>query len=167
VVWSGDAARGGAQDQPVHRQGRRERAHRLAGLRLLAWFERNPNSGCHLRQLPISGMDTKWLDGKRRGVLVDLLQAIRADFSEHDLYRLCGLRRSPHRVRMRVLCPELRTAVKGLIDVEAPLEQLAALRLRPACCGWSKSAAVGRSLSSACAVHVPCELARRPGHARS
>jgi hypothetical protein len=104
---------------------------RLVGL--LAWIECNPNSGCYVRQLPISGMDTKWLDGKRRGVLVDLLQGIRGDFSEHDFYRLCGLRRSPHRVRMRVLCPDLRAAVGGLIDVEAPLEQLAALRLRPAC----------------------------------
>jgi hypothetical protein len=104
---------------------------RLAAL--LAWIERNPSSGCYVRQLPISGMDTKWLDGKRRGLVVDLLQAIRGDATVHDFYQLCGLRRPPQRIRLRVLCPELREAVGGLTDLEVPLDQLGTLQVQPRC----------------------------------
>jgi hypothetical protein len=98
---------------------------------LLAWIERNPNSGCYVRQLPISGMDTKWLDGKRRGLVVDLLRAIRGDTTVHDFHELCGLRRPPQRIRLRVLCPALREAVGGLTDLEVPLDQLSTLRIQP------------------------------------
>jgi hypothetical protein len=98
---------------------------------LLAWIERNPSSGCYVRQLPIGGMDTKWLDGKRRGLVVDLLQAIRGDATVHDFHQLCGLRRPPQRIRMRVLCPALREAVGGLTDLEVPLDQLGTLRVQP------------------------------------
>jgi len=98
---------------------------------LLAWIEQNPSSSCYVRQLPISGMDTKWLDGKRRGLVVDLLQAIRGDATVHDFYQLCGLRRPPQRIRLRVLCPELREAVGGLTDLEVPLDQLGTLRVQP------------------------------------
>src|SRR5665213_570871 len=44
---------------------------------------------------------------------------------------LCGLRAEPARLRMRVLCPRLRTRVRGLCDIEAPIADLAALQLAP------------------------------------
>lgn len=108
---------------------------------LLTWFEANPRSGLYLRQLPVHGIDTKWIDLHRRGVVADLLRRIRgyggtsSDDTVPDLspkfYELCGLRRPPTRIRVLLLCPELRRSAGGLRDIEAPLEQLRELNLAP------------------------------------
>jgi hypothetical protein len=100
---------------------------------LITWIERHPCSGYYPRQLPIAGMDTKWLDANRRSLVVDLLQAVRGDARERDFYRVCGLSRPVQRLRMRVLCPMLREATAGLRDIEAPLDELASLVIRPRC----------------------------------
>lgn len=96
----------------------------------LSWFLANPTSGLYVRQLPIEGIDTKWLE-KRAGVVTELLALLRGDEVRQDFHTACGLRRMPHRLRLRILCPELRQAVGGLADLEAPAEQLAALSIRP------------------------------------
>jgi len=102
-------------------------------LAVLRWLVAHPSSGLYIRQLPIPGIDTKWV-GANRGRLVDLLG--QHDQSERgrdgDLYRLAGLRREPDLMRLRILDPALRVAVGGLGDVAAPVEQIAALPLRPA-----------------------------------
>jgi hypothetical protein len=108
---------------------------------LLTWFEAHPHSGFYLRQLPVHGIDTKWLDLHRRGVVSDLLRRIRGsggtsgDDAMQDLapkfYELCGLRRPPTRMRVLLLCPELRRSAGGLRDIEAPLEQLRELNIAP------------------------------------
>jgi len=99
---------------------------------VLSWLERNPSSGLYLRQLPISGVDTKWIE-QRKGFLARLLAGIRGLPSpDEDFHRLCGLRPPPALVRMRILDPALRAAMRGLGDVSAPLEQVAALDLAPA-----------------------------------
>lgn len=97
---------------------------------LLSWFDANPASGNYLRQLPVEGLDTKWVE-KRRGLVVDLLSAIWGVQGEREFYSLCGLRRPEHRIRVKVLCPELRRSVGGLRDIEAPIEELATLTLAP------------------------------------
>jgi hypothetical protein len=97
---------------------------------LLAWLEANPDSGLYTRQLPVAGLDTKWME-KRRGLVVDLMQSIYDRCSERDFHLLCGLRKPPHRLRFRVLCPVLRASVGGLRDIEAPLEELAGLAINP------------------------------------
>lgn len=99
-------------------------------LTALAWMLDHPASGLYVRQLPLEGVDTKWLE-KRRGLIVDLLGLLRGGEVETDFYAACGLARTPHRVRMRVLCPALRAQVGGLKDIEAPVEELAALQLAP------------------------------------
>lgn len=99
---------------------------------LLAWLELNPESGLYLRQLPVEGLDTKWLE-KRTGLVATLLRALRAATpeGESDFHKLCGLRKPAHRVRVRLLCPTLRTAVGGLCDIEAPVGELAKLPIAP------------------------------------
>lgn len=97
---------------------------------VLAWILAQPASGLYVRQLPLEGVDTKWLQ-KRRGLIVDLLGLLRGGEVETDFYAACGLARMPHRVRMRVLCPALRAQVGGLRDIEAPVEELASLQLVP------------------------------------
>jgi len=97
---------------------------------LLDWLESNPASGLLVRQLPVEGLDTKWLE-KRKGLVADLIRQLRSDIPEGDFYCVCGLRRQPNRVRLRVLCPTLRHSVGGLCDLEAPTEELATLNLVP------------------------------------
>ena len=97
----------------------------------LVWLERHPDSGLYLRQLPIPGLDTKWIE-MRKAVLAEMLCGVtnRTDPSG-DLYTLCGLRRPPVRLRMRVLDPVLRARVGGLGDLTVPIEELEQLDLAP------------------------------------
>lgn len=101
-------------------------------LSLLAWLELNPKSGLYLRQLPVEGLDTKWLE-KRTGLVAALLRALRVAVpaDESDFHDLCGLRKPAHRVRVRLLCPSLRTLAGGLCDIEAPVGELAGLPIAP------------------------------------
>lgn len=107
---------------------------------LLKWFDTNPRSGLYLRQIPVHGIDTKWIDLQRRGVVSDMLRRLRGQVpvpeddtppSELDFYDRCGLLRPPSPLRVLLLSPELRRAVGNLRDFQAPLEQVRSLDLAP------------------------------------
>ncbi|MBU8900727.1 hypothetical protein KRR26_34485 [Corallococcus sp. M34] len=104
---------------------------RLVGL--VSWLVDNPRSALFLRQLPVEGLDTKWIDAGRRALVADLLRTIRGDDVGGDFYEVCGIRRPPHRIRMRVLCRALRSTIGGLRDLEAPVEELAGLPISASC----------------------------------
>jgi hypothetical protein len=96
---------------------------------LVAWLEVNPRSNLFARQLPIAGIDSKWLEG-RMVLIGDLLSALRVDDGgDLDFYRLCGLKQPPQIVRLFLLDQELRSRVGGLRDISARPEELAALDL--------------------------------------
>jgi hypothetical protein len=96
---------------------------------LLAWLESHPKSGLFPRQLPIPGMDTKWME-PRLPMVADLLDGIRGDAATGlSMWERCGLRQAPATIRMRILDPVLRSQVGGLSDIAAPLEDLRALAL--------------------------------------
>ena len=95
---------------------------------MLDWIIANPNSNLYPRQLPIAGLDSKWLEG-RKGLLSDLVATIKGDTSERDFFQLCGLKPLPYPIRMRVLDQEIRNQIGGLGDISAPCDELAALNL--------------------------------------
>jgi len=95
---------------------------------VLAYLFEHPDSGHYIRQLPISGVDSKWISANRARV-IDLLRPLLD--REGDLYQVAGLRREPVLLRMRLLDPKLRAAVGGIGDITAPVEEIAALALRP------------------------------------
>jgi hypothetical protein len=97
-------------------------------LSVLHWIRMHPDSGLYLRQLPIPGVDTKWLAANRTRVC-DLLRQLTGQ--DGDLHRLAGLRREPDLLRLRILDPALRAVVGGLSDLSAPVNDIAALPLRP------------------------------------
>ena len=102
---------------------------RLASM--LAWLEANPGSRLYPRQLPVPGLDSKWLETRKR-LLADLLRAVRGAGSfEQTFYDLCGLRPVPALLRLRILDPDLRRYVGELSDLSAPLSDLARLSIRP------------------------------------
>jgi hypothetical protein len=97
---------------------------------LMQWPVDNRNSRLYLRQLPLVDVDTKWV-WPRRGVVQDLMRQLLDAVENVDFHALCGLLAEPARLRMRVLCPLLRTRIGGLCDIEAPIADLAALQLAP------------------------------------
>jgi hypothetical protein len=96
---------------------------------LLSWLVEHPSSNHAVRQLPIEGIDTKWIEKSRRALVAELLQAISDAPLDGDFYDICGLRRPHHRVRLMVLCRDLREVTGGLRDLETPLPDLQRLRL--------------------------------------
>lgn len=91
-------------------------------LDVVTWLSTNPNSGMYIRQLPVRGVDTKWIGSHRR--LVTTLHT--AHTGATDL----GIATEPDRWRIRILDEALQLA--GLSDITAPLEQLANVELTPA-----------------------------------
>lgn len=98
---------------------------------LLAWFDANPRSGHYLRQIPVPGIDTKWIE-PRKAVVRDFLLAAKGQplaATSKDFHEICGLRKPSARLRLRILCPELRAGLGGLCDIEAPVEEVARMGL--------------------------------------
>jgi hypothetical protein len=109
---------------PVLSDWRDEDFQRLNNL--LVWLTTHPASNLYIRQLPVPGIDTKWLE-KRQSVVISWLSQLIGLTGKSDLYALAGLRRLPQFLRMRVLDPELRKLFFGLGDIQAPVEELAKL----------------------------------------
>ncbi len=94
---------------------------------MLGWIANHPKSDLYPRQLPVSGLDSKWLDG-RKGLLTDLVAAIQEDsLSDLNFYQRCGLKAPPFLVRMRVLDQTLRARIGGVGDITAPVDDLAGI----------------------------------------
>jgi hypothetical protein len=94
---------------------------------MLAWLLAHPASNLFARQLPVAGLDSKWLE-TRTGVIGGWLRQLVAAPDDTGFWPLSGLRREPDRLRLRVLDPSLRTCVGGLGDIHAPWQQLAELQ---------------------------------------
>ena len=90
-------------------------------LDVLTWLRDNPASGRRIRELPIRGIHTKWIE-TREGLVTALH---RAGTGAPGL----GLHEPAPLVRVRALDPGL--ALGGLTDVSAPVDNLAAIPLQP------------------------------------
>lgn len=95
---------------------------------LLGWLQSHPASGLYPRQVPVPGLDSKWIE-RRRGLLGEALRAVLNVEQANDFYALSGLARPPEMLRLRLLDPALRSACGGLGDLQAPIAEIAAFRL--------------------------------------
>ncbi|UGB47516.1 DUF2220 family protein [Frateuria edaphi] len=94
---------------------------------MLTWLLAHPQSGLFLRQLPVVGVDSKWLES-HLGIIGEWLRLLHPSAeAQTDFWVLSGLRRDADRLRLRILDPGLRACVGGLGDIHAPWQQLAAL----------------------------------------
>lgn len=91
------------------------------------WLASHTDSGLYVRQLPIEGLDTKWVE-RHAGALARLL-AVRLGRQPGALSTVAGLAVEPTRRRLRLLDPELRARLGGLSDIQAPIGEIAALEL--------------------------------------
>lgn len=87
----------------------------------LAWLLQNPNPGIYPRQMPIRGVDSKWLE-KNASIVEPLYSAATGSAS-------LGLIRGPQLVRIRFLEPG--GGPGGIRDLAAPVEELNRLEVRP------------------------------------
>jgi hypothetical protein len=90
-------------------------------LHVVVWLVEHPASGKRIRQLPIRGIDTKWVERHR-----SLVEGLHAAITGRESLGLLG---APNRVLVRFLDPALRPG--GLCDVSSPVEELAALAVAP------------------------------------
>ena len=96
---------------------------RLSGV--IEWLRAHPASGLYVRQLPIRGIDSKWIE-RHAAPVRDLLAAVAGPGEDQNGM---GLARVPSRLRIRLLDSTLAPGCPA--DVEAPIDQLAALDLAP------------------------------------
>ncbi len=85
------------------------------------WLCEHPESGHRIRELPIRGIDTKWLERHRAAVETLTLSVTGRDN--------LGLNERVAVGRIRMLDPDM--SVGGLTDISAPIDDLASLALRP------------------------------------
>lgn len=100
-------------------------------LSVLQWFRERPRPEVYLRQVDAPGVDSKFIEG-RKALIAELLDLVLGDRvcdpsapRVADFERRYGLLTKPVQVRIRILDRAL--SVSGLMDVAAPVEQLAAL----------------------------------------
>jgi hypothetical protein len=104
---------------------------RLLGL--VSWLLEHPRSNLYPRQLPVVGLDSKWLE-TRRALIADLVGALRQiDLPSREFYTACGLRPLPSFVRLKVLDDRLRARIGGLRDLAVPVDDLSHLDLPAKC----------------------------------
>jgi len=94
----------------------------------LDWLRQHPDSGLFLREVPIAGIDSKWME-PYRGVIGAWLAALSDTEPTQGFHAVSGLRPMPDRVRLRILDPALRAMVGGLGDIAAPWDAVAGLNL--------------------------------------
>ena len=105
------------------------------------WLKGHPSSNLYPRQLPVPGVDGKWLESRKR-VLADLVGGEPGELGEPgvrggsggapgggDFFERCGLKAPPRLIRLRILDAELRGRVGGLGDISVPWEEAAGLDL--------------------------------------
>ena len=94
---------------------------------MITWIDTNPASNLYPRQLPVAGLDSKWLE-RHKGPLAELVGTVRGEPSgKSDFFRCCGLKAPPRPIHLRILDHGLREHVGGLGDISSPWKQLADL----------------------------------------
>lgn len=101
------------------------------------FFMANPMPGCYLRELPIAGVDSKFIEHRKLIVkmLLDAVlpaEAINSQYTqlgEHGFEKRFGLRSDEPQIRFRLLDPQLYYEFGGLRDISLPISHFAQLSL--------------------------------------
>ncbi|WP_280454378.1 DUF3322 and DUF2220 domain-containing protein [Nocardia brasiliensis] len=108
-------------------------------IRTVGWLRVNPTSGLLLRQLPIEGIDTKWIAAHANLVLALLGDEPSPEPSDNEapqsrkrgLHTRLGLRVVPELVQVTVCDQQLRSQLAGMRHLAAPVDDLNRWPLHP------------------------------------
>lgn len=90
-----------------------------------------PSSEMYVRQIPVEGIDTKWIESRRQIVQKWVGTIVGSAAEERDFYDVCGLKRPPDLARIFILDPDLRARCGRLRDITAPVAELAQADIEP------------------------------------
>ena len=90
------------------------------------WLAANPDTGMYVRQLPIGGLDSKWVE-RHAGPIARLVGARHG--RSGGLAEVAGLKVDGPRRRIRILDPTIRSMIGGVSDLSVRLDELATLDL--------------------------------------
>jgi hypothetical protein len=96
---------------------------------MVSWICDNPCSGLYPRQLPVAGVDSKWLES-HKGLVCELVSEIQGT-NDRDFFKVCGLKPPPQLIHMRILDPVIRSQFGGLGDICVPLKEAVDLNINP------------------------------------
>lgn len=96
-------------------------------VRVIDWLADHPDCGLYPRQIPVEGVDTKWVE--RNAGPVGSLLADRLGAPRGPLATVAGLQGDLPKRRLRVLDPALRAKVGGFSDLTVRIDELARLDL--------------------------------------
>ena len=104
-------------------------------LKVVNWLCDNPNSNLFPRQIPVEGIDSKWLE-LHKGIVTEFVAVIKNEFDSlsmksNDFYSICGLKQLPQIFRLRVLNQKLRNKVSGLCDISISWEEAERFDIKP------------------------------------
>jgi hypothetical protein len=85
----------------------------------------------YVRQIPVEGIDTKWIESRRHIVQKWVGTIVGSAAEERDFYDVCGLQRPPDLARIFILDPDLRARCGRLRDITAPVAELAQADIEP------------------------------------
>ncbi|PMM02558.1 Wadjet anti-phage system protein JetD domain-containing protein [Vibrio breoganii] len=106
-------------------------------LKVCEYFTQHPRPNCYIRQLDITGVDTKFIE-KHKSILKLLLDQLLDDeaidqrfdkMAEHGFEQRFGLKFDPPMIRFRLLDPQFWHEFAGMSDITLPLEQFTQLDL--------------------------------------
>lgn len=98
----------------------------LRAMAMADWLVRHQDAGIYARQIPVAGLDTKWLE-KHSDTVARLVASVLGQPRGSDLHAMCQLRRRPSQMTIRLLDPDLKRACAGLENITAPIEEIAQL----------------------------------------
>ncbi len=109
------------------------------------WLAEHPSTNLYLRQLPIPGIHTKWMDEKRKKLFLALHRAVNGTEPDTSttFESVFGIRVKENRLRFRVLDPAMRALTANLEDLDLPRSQAATLPLAPVCVVFSENEQTG------------------------
>jgi hypothetical protein len=98
---------------------------------VLSFFKKNPHSNLYPRELPIPGVDSKWLETHVKSVSFCAPIILPLNLNGNSLYESLGIKSLPFQIRLRLLDQSLRDASGGWSDLTVPLEELKTAKIRP------------------------------------
>ncbi|MDR2436725.1 MAG: DUF3322 domain-containing protein, partial [Endomicrobium sp.] len=100
-------------------------------INVLKWFKDNPFSNLYPREIPISGIDSKWLSAHTKSILTLAKTIFDTKIDQTNFYQKLGLKTPPALLRMRPLDSNLRQSLGGWHYIAVPFQDLATLKINP------------------------------------